>query len=135
MIDVSFPKRRHLRRRVDFERVYEQRCKGADGTLLVFVCRNDLNETRLGCSVAKKHGSAVVRNRLKRWLREAFRLEHDNFPQSIDLIAIPLDAQKASLNSYRDSLSKLVARLSRRLAPSITDQKSTSNRDDIEERS
>lgn len=111
----TFPATHHLRTGRDFERVYALKCKGADGVLLVFVARNELPITRIGLSVSKKHGGAVQRNRLKRWLREAFRLERQQFPTGIDLIAIPLAADRASLPAYRQSLVGLVKRLTRRL--------------------
>ena len=44
---------------------------------------------RLGVSVSKDHGGAVRRNKLKRLLREAFRLERHRFPQPVDLVLIP----------------------------------------------
>lgn len=112
---TSFPANLHLRRGCDFERVYAAKCKAADGVLLLFVCRSDLPVTRIGLSVSRKHGGAVVRNRLKRWLREAFRLECHSFPAGLDLIAIPLAKEKGSLAGYRQSLSGLVRRLARRL--------------------
>ncbi len=118
MSGVSFPKAAHLRSRADFERVYAMKCKGADGTLLLFVSPNSLQETRIGLSVSRKHGGAVVRNHLKRLLREAFRFERSHLPSGLDLIAIPLAADKASLSAYRESISRLVRRLARRVNPS-----------------
>ena len=99
MSDASFPKTAHLRSSLDFERVYALRCKAADGVLLMFLARNEVAVTRIGLSVGKKHGGAVVRNRLKRLLREAFRLERSRLPSGLDLIAIPLAANKAALNT------------------------------------
>lgn len=121
--DFSFPADRHLRSGKDFERVYALKCKGADGVLLLFVAANGSGETRIGLSVSKKHGGAVVRNRLKRWLREAFRLERSRIPEGLDLIAIPLAADRASLNAYRESLVNLARRLNRRLdqPPRVTE--------------
>ncbi len=98
-----------------FERVYALKCKAADGVLLLFLARNEHKATRIGLSVSKKHGGAVERNQLKRWLREAFRLERHQFPIGLDLIAIPLAADRASLTAYRQSLLGLVKRLTKRL--------------------
>lgn len=113
-----FPKAAHLRSEADFERVYARKCKAADGVLLVFADRNDLGLTRIGLSVSKKHGGAVIRNRLKRLLREAFRLSQAELPTGLDLIAIPLDGEKATLEGYRRSLEKLATKLARRLSGS-----------------
>lgn len=115
MPDATFPKLMHLRSPANFERVYSRKCKAADGVLLLFLARNDVGVTRIGLSVSKKHGGAVERNQLKRWLREAFRLEREHFPTGVDLIAVPLAADRASLAAYRQSLIGLVKRLSRRL--------------------
>lgn len=118
MPDATFPKLMHLRSPASFERVYTLKCKAADGVLLLFLARNDVGVTRIGLSVSRKHGGAVERNRLKRWLREAFRLEREHFPIGVDLIAVPLAADRASLAAYRQSLIGLVKRLSRRLEQS-----------------
>jgi ribonuclease P protein component len=113
---LRFPKSLRLKREADFQRVYACQCKAADGVLLLFADRNELNVTRFGLSVSRRHGGAVVRNRLKRLLREAFRLSQHDLPKGFDLVAIPLDARKASLEGYRRSLQKLAERLARRLS-------------------
>jgi len=110
-----FPKAAHLRSEADFERVYARKCKAADGVLLVFADRNELGLTRIGLSVSKKHGGAVTRNRLKRLLRESFRSLRAELPPGLDLIAIPLDKEQASLETYRASLCRITERLIKRL--------------------
>ncbi len=117
MSDASFPKTAHLRSSSNYERVYALKCKAADGVLLMFLARNDTNVTRIGLSVGKKHGGSVIRNRLKRLLREAFRLERSSLPSGLDLIAIPLAANKAALATYQASIAGLVRRLVKRLGP------------------
>ena len=115
MTQYTFTKAQHLRTKSDFERVYAFKNKAADGVLLVFAARNEGPVTRIGLSVSKKHGGAIVRNRLKRLLREAFRLMQHQIPANLDLIVIPLAKDKASLIAYQESIVKATRRLMRRL--------------------
>ncbi|OYW23011.1 MAG: ribonuclease P protein component [Planctomycetales bacterium 12-60-4] len=115
---LLFPKQSRLVTKADFDRVYKQRCKAGDGVLLVFGAPNDLGRTRLGLSVSRKVGNAVVRNRQKRLLREAFRLGQHQLPRGIDLIVIPTAPERASLEVYGQSLGRLAAKLARRIAKS-----------------
>lgn len=116
-----FPKSSRLLSRADFEPVYRLRCKAGDGTLLVFAFPNALPSTRIGLSVSKKLGNAVVRNRLKRLLREAFRLTQHDLPPGLDLVVIPSAVEKASLAGYQHSLVKLTRKLHRRLQAPTTE--------------
>ncbi|MGD9855041.1 MAG: ribonuclease P protein component [Planctomycetaceae bacterium] len=114
--DFSFPKSKRLRRAADFDRVYARKARAGDPALLIFADSNPEGETRIGLSVSKKHGNAVRRQRIKRLLREAFRLEQHNVPAGLDLILIPRVDSGAALSDYRSSLLRLSRRLSRQLA-------------------
>ena len=115
MPDATFPPAMRIRKRTEFERVYALKTKAADGVLLLFAAKRSELTTRIGLSVSKKHGGAIIRNQLKRLLREAFRLEQHQLPPTLDLIAIPLSAERASLAAYRQSLVHLARRLAKRL--------------------
>lgn len=110
----AFPKSMRLRKSIQFKAVYDKRCKASDGLLLVFAAANG-DDTQMGLSVSRKLGNAVVRNRLKRLLREAFRLSRSEIPRGMSLIAIPQGAARAGLVPYRQSLVRLAQKLHRRL--------------------
>lgn len=108
-------KTQRIRRSQDFARVYEEKQRAGDEHLLVFGLRNELGITRFGLSVSKKHGGAVKRARLKRLLREAFRLSQHELPAGLDLVLIPRQNSGATLADYRESLQRAATKLDRRL--------------------
>jgi len=117
---LIFRKSQHLRTADDFKRVYDLKLRAGDNHLLIFCAANDLQDTRIGLSVSKKNGNAVRRNRIKRLLREAFRLSQHEIPQGLDLILIPRPGAESSVDDYRSSLKSLVTRLDRKLNEEVT---------------
>lgn len=59
-----------------------------NGLLILYMSRNDCGYPRLGVSIGKIHGNAVVRNRLKRLLREVFRQNQDRIPADFDYLLL-----------------------------------------------
>ena len=114
---LQFTKEQKLRRPVEFKRVYDGGAKAGDDRLLAFALPNDLGVTRVGLSVSKKHGSAVKRNRVKRLLREAFRLGQHELPAGFDLVLVPRPNVPSTLADYRRSLAGCVRRAVKRLLP------------------
>ncbi len=82
----SFPKSKRLVSNRQFKAVLDRRLAVSDELLLLYIAANDLGCRRLGISVGKSCGNAVVRNRLKRLLREAFRQSQDQIPAGLDYL-------------------------------------------------
>jgi len=64
-----------LRKTADFKRVFSRGKSAATPLFVLYVAQNDVGQNRLGLSVGKKTGCAVIRNRVKRHVREFFRTE------------------------------------------------------------
>ncbi len=66
--------------------------------IVLLGARADDGPARLGITVTRKFGNAVARNRVKRLLREVFRLAPDLFPNGIDFVVIPKAPAARSLD-------------------------------------
>lgn len=84
----TFTKTDRIRDKGDFERLKKSPTKFTDGVFLAVILPNDKGFCRLGVAVPKRVGSAVARNRIKRLIRETFRLNRNFLPDSIDLLVI-----------------------------------------------
>ena len=70
-----------------FQRLY--RTSGqANGYLVLYARRNRTDTNRVGITVGKKLGHAVVRNRVRRRLREVYRLNEDKFQAGWDIVVV-----------------------------------------------
>lgn len=81
-------KSQRLLRNDDFKGVLARNCCVSNELVRLYVAKNELGRARLGISVSKGCGNAVVRNRLKRLVRETFRLEQHNIPSGYDYLLI-----------------------------------------------
>jgi ribonuclease P protein component len=103
-------------RAADFRRAYALRASAASSSLLVYAAPNDRTVTRFGVSVSRKFGESVQRNRIKRLLREAFRLTQHELPKGFDLVLIPRGSGEATLDELRKALPDLAGRAAQRAA-------------------
>ena len=108
-----FPRRRRLIHVREFEAVYDGRVRKNEGPLVVHAVPNQLAHPRLGLAISRRTGSAVVRNRIKRRLREAFRrLQHD-LPQGYDLVVAVRPHTPLGPDEYQEALSRAARALDR----------------------
>jgi ribonuclease P protein component len=111
-----FPKSAHLRKPAEFDRVYESKTYASDDVLVINAAANDLGLTRLGLSVSRKVGPAVVRNRWKRLIREAFRKALSELPPGLDLVVRPKRGAEPAYAGIAAALPRLANRLAKRVA-------------------
>jgi ribonuclease P protein component len=115
MPDQRFPKRHRLKSPADFRRVFDRRKSASNGRITVCGCENDVGHPRLGVSVSRKVGGAVVRNRWKRMLREAFRLSREELPPGVDLVIVAKDSTPPELPWLLAELPRLARQVARKL--------------------
>ena len=79
-----------LRKNSEFRAVYRRGRSFSNSILVLYVFKNYKNKdiNRLGISVSKKVGCSVVRNRVKRLIRESYRLNKHEFKTGYDFIFI-----------------------------------------------
>ena len=71
-----------------FRRLYARGKSAANSYLVIYCRKNGGNENRIGYTVSKKLGHAVVRNRVRRRLREIYRLHETEFLPGRDLVVV-----------------------------------------------
>ena len=74
--------------RRDFVNLYRLGRKHHTANFIVIIKQNGLGITRLGITVSKKTGNSVKRNKVKRLIREFFRLHKTHFPQGYDVVVV-----------------------------------------------
>jgi ribonuclease P protein component len=82
----SLPKKKRLVSNSQFKAVLANGRRFSNGILTLYMAKNDCEYSRLGVSVGKSSGNAVIRNRFKRLMREAFRQNQERIPAGFDYV-------------------------------------------------
>lgn len=110
----TFPKSVRLRKRADFIKLSGSINKHVVKGFLVVWQTNDLTQPRLGVTVSKKVGCAVVRSRVKRYVREIFR--HNRF--ILPLVDLNIIARRESANMDFHSVQRELEKAFRQIGAS-----------------
>jgi len=104
-----FPRAVRVRRRTDYVLIQNQGRRVAGQHLLLFARPGG---GRLGVTVSRKVGGAVLRNRVKRWIRECYRRRAGEFPAGMDVVVVARpNAAAAEYSVVCRELAALASRL------------------------
>jgi len=98
----KFPPSCRLHSRKEFDLIWKGGRKIHASHFLVVILQKKCGPTRLGLTVSRKIGGAVARNRVKRLLREHFRLSYNLLPSSVDVLIV---AKKGAASLTADRLA------------------------------
>jgi ribonuclease P protein component len=111
----SFPRAARLRREDEFRRVYRRGTRMRIWPLRFCVLRRAGGKSRLGLSVSRKVGNAVVRNRWKRAVREAFRLNRHKLARPYDMVvSVSWEAEPGEVGRAEEAFIESLRRLNER---------------------
>lgn len=85
----KYPREARLVQKAQFDAVYRAGKRRSSSHFTAFVKANDLPQSRFGFSIKKALGGAVVRNRIRRRLREIARLHREEIPAGWDIVIHP----------------------------------------------
>lgn len=111
--DYSFRKISRLKSKQGFQTVYRNGRTVVDGLAVFYILPQERPELKLGLAVGKKLGCAVVRNRIKRRMREAFRLNQEKIKKGYHIVWVA--RRKLAKADYK-TFERVFLRLAKRAA-------------------
>ena len=105
----EYPRTARLVRKADFDAVYRNGKRRSSSHFTVFLKANDLPQSRFGFSIKRALGGAVVRNRIRRRVREAIRLHREEISAGWDFVIHPkANVEKAAFAALQSDLVRLL---------------------------
>ena len=116
---LTLPAQRRLRRKSDFEAAYARGRRFGNGFFAVTAKPNDTGAPRLGLAVSVKNaGNSVERNRIRRTIRESFRLHQHELPPVDLVVSASARARDAAGEELRANLALLWKKVAEQCAAS-----------------
>ncbi len=115
--DYRFPRELRVIHARHFALVFDGGVRMTAGPLVVWGAPNPLGHCRLGLAISRRVGTAPVRNRLRRLIRESFRLMRDDLPREphgYDVVVSARRHEPLTLEEYRTQLARAVQAVDRR---------------------
>ena len=106
-----YPRSERLTRRGEYLSVYRDGVKRVGRTFICYVARREGQGRKFGCAVSRKVGNAVVRNRVKRYLREIYRAHREALPEDAHVVLVARPA--AARATYHDCHTAVIELLRR----------------------
>ena len=101
-----------LKKNYEFQRLYSKGKSAVTPYLVVYVRKTKKRTNRIGITVSTKLGHAVVRNRVRRRLREIYRLAEERFAPGTELVVVArVKAVKASYSQLEHAFMSACAKL------------------------
>ncbi len=95
-----------VKKQAEFQRIFNKGKRAFSPSLTVLYRPAD--KTSMGVSVGKRHGKSVQRNRVKRLLREAFRLQLDSIEGKYAFVLIPKVREEYSFQTFKRDLQWII---------------------------
>ena len=108
---LGLPRSRVLKKKKDFQAVYSRGKSYANRFLVLYVFRSNGFQGKVGFAAGKKLGNAVKRNRIKRLLRESYRMHQSEIEEGVSLLLV---GRKAALAVKCQELEKAFLALGRK---------------------
>ncbi len=101
-----------LKKNYEFRRLYQKGASAASPRIVVYCRRGRGDRCRLGLTVGNKIGKAVVRNKIRRRLREIYRLEEGRIRRGYDLVIVARSkAKDAGFHELHADFLRLAGKL------------------------
>ncbi len=107
----TYPASHRLGGRLQFAAVFDAKVRESRGPLNGYALPNELGHARLGISIGRRVGTAPKRNRIKRLLRESFRLMQHDLPRGYDFVIVVRPHAPLMLADYQRLMTAMAVKL------------------------